>query len=116
MNGRRREIVRMYTEMRRNVVETPPEDTPEFRSAWHIYCIKCKKRDDLAVYLQSQGINTGVHYYPIHLYDTCYGTQSELPVAEAEMKRIMSLPIYPDMTDDDVARVSELIKKFYAKG
>ena len=56
----------------------------------------------------------GVHYYPIHLYDTCYGTQSELPVAEKEMKRIMSLPIYPDMTDDDVTRVSELVKKFYA--
>ncbi len=114
MNGRRREIVRMYTEMLRNVVETPPDDTPEFRSAWHIYCIKCKKRDDLAVYLQSQGINTGVHYYPIHLYDTCYGTQPELPVAEAEMKRIMSLPIFPDMKDDQVTMVCEQIKKFYS--
>lgn len=114
MNGRRREIVRMYTEMLRNVVETPPDDTPEFRSAWHIYCIKCKRRDDLAVYLQSQGINTGVHYYPIHLYDTCYGTQPELPVAEAEMKRIMSLPIFPDMKDDQVTMVAEQIKKFYS--
>jgi perosamine synthetase len=114
MNQRRCEIVRMYTEMLRTVVETPPEDTSEFRSAWHIYCIKARRRDDLAVHLQQNGVGSGVHYYPIHLYDTCYGTQAELPVAEKEMKRIMSLPIYPDMTDGDVTRVAELIKKFYA--
>ena len=114
MNARRREIVRMYTESLRNVVETPPDDTPEFRSAWHVYCIKCKKRDDLAGYLQTQGISTGVHYYPIHLYDTCYGTQPELPIAETEIKRILSLPIYPDMTDDDVQQVVDQIKKFMA--
>jgi perosamine synthetase len=59
-------------------------------------------------------VSTGVHYYPIHLYDTCYGTQSELPVAETEMKRIMSLPIFPDMTDDHVTQVADLVKKFYA--
>ena len=114
MNQRRREIVRMYTEMLRSIVETPPDDTPEFQSAWHIYCIKARKRDDLATFLQQQEVSTGVHYYPIHLYDTCYGTQPELPVAEAEMKRIMSLPIFPDMSDDQVTAVAELIKKFYA--
>lgn len=116
MNARRREISRMYTESLCNVVETPPDDTPEFRSSWHIYCIKCNRRDDLAAHLQTQGISTGVHYYPIHLYDTCYGTQPELPIAEAEMKRILSLPIFPDMTDDQVVQVCEQIKTFLAKG
>ena len=116
MNQRRREIVRMYTEMLRNAVETPPDDTEEFRSAWHIYCIKCKHRDDLAMHLQKEGISTGVHYYPIHLYDTCYGTQPELPIAEKEIKRILSLPMYPDMTDDDVVKVAERIKKFLSNG
>src|SRR5207247_1519243 len=99
MNQRRREIVKMYGEMLRSVVELPPDDTTEFRSSWHIYCIKTRKRDDLAAYLQEQGISTGVHYYPIHLYDTCYGTQPELPIADKEIKRILSLPIFPDMTD-----------------
>ena len=113
MNDRRREIVRMYNETLRTVVECPPDDTPEFRSSWHIYCVKARKRDDLATYMVANGVNTGVHYYPIHLYDTCYGTQAELPVAETEMKRIMSLPIFPDMTDDQVTQVSDLIKKFY---
>jgi perosamine synthetase len=114
MNQRRREIVRMYTEVLHNSVETPPEDSEEFRSAWHIYCIKSKHRDDLAMHLQQQGISTGVHYYPIHLYDTCYGTQPELPIAEKEIKRILSLPIYPDMTDDQVMMVAEKIKTFLA--
>jgi perosamine synthetase len=116
MNQRRREIVRMYTEMLHNVVETPPDDTEEFRSSWHIYCIKCKRRDDLAVHLQGQGINTGVHYYPIHLYDTVYGTQPELPNAEKEIKRILSLPIFPDMTDDQVVMVADRIKQFLSNG
>jgi len=102
--------------MLRNAVETPPDDTEEFRSAWHIYCIKCKHRDDLAMHLQKEGISTGVHYYPIHLYDTCYGTQPELPIAEKEIKRILSLPMYPDMTDDDVVMVAERIKKFLSNG
>ena len=112
MNQRRREIVRMYTEMLHCAVETPPDDTEEFRSAWHLYCIKCKQRDDLAAHLQQHGISTGVHYYPIHLYDTCYGTQPELPIAEKEIKRILSLPIYPDMTDDQVVMVADRIKSF----
>lgn len=116
MNQRRREIVRMYTEMLGNVVETPPDDTEEFQSAWHIYCIKCKRRDDLAMDLQKHGISTGVHYYPIHLYDSCYGTQPELPIAEKEIKRILSLPMYPDLTDDQVVMVAERIKKFLSIG
>jgi perosamine synthetase len=113
MNTRRREIVHLYNENLRGVVETPPVDTENFRSAWHIYCIRAARRDDLATYLQENGVSTGVHYYPIHLYDTCYGTQPELPVAEAEMKRMMSLPIFPDLSDAQVMHVCELIKKFY---
>jgi perosamine synthetase len=114
MNARRREIVALYDEQLRGVVETPPRDTDEFRSAWHIYCIRCDRRDDLAVYLQSKGICTGVHYHPIHLYEPCYGRQPALPVAEKQIKRIMSLPIFPDLSDGDVARIAGEIRRFYA--
>ncbi len=89
------------------------DDTPEFRSAWHIYCIHCDRRDDLAAHLASHGISTGVHYFPIHLYDACYGRQPSLPVAEAQMKRIMSLPIFPDLTDEQVTRICRVIRDFY---
>ena len=113
MNARRREIVRMYNEQLAGVVETPPDDTDEFRSAWHIYCIRADRRDDLAVHLQRHGVSTGVHYFPIHLYENCYGPQSPLPVAERGIKRMMSLPIFPDLADDQVTHICETIRRFY---
>lgn len=113
MNARRRAIVGMYSELLKGVVETPPDDSAELRSAWHIYCIRADRRDDLAVYLAKAGISTGVHYHPIHLYERCYGAQPALPVAEAESKRMMSLPIYPDLTDADVKKIAEAIRAFY---
>lgn len=108
MNARRRAIVRMYDEQLAGLVETPPPDTDaNFRSAWHIYCVRAERRDDLAVHLQRHGVCTGVHYFPIHLYDRCYGPQPPLPVAEREVTRMMSLPIFPDLTDDQVAHTCE---------
>jgi len=108
MNGRRREIARQYTAAfsQYDMFETPPADDEVFQSSWHIYCLKTPNRDDLSVHLQSLGIATGVHYTPIHLY-TCYGNRASLPQAEAVFQRILSLPMYPDMTDADVGRVIE---------
>jgi perosamine synthetase len=116
MNARRREIVRLYNQQLAGVVETPPADDEQrgFRSAWHIYCIRTAQRDDLAVHLQQHGVSTGVHYFPLHLYENIYGRQAPLPVAEREWTRMMSLPIFPDLGDDQVTRVCQLIRKFYA--
>ncbi len=113
MNARRREIAKIYNESLAGVVETPPTDTSDFQSAWHIYCVQCDRRDDLAAHLAEAGITTGVHYHPIHLYEGCYDKQPALPVAEAKAKRILSLPMFPDMSDDQVMQVCEQIKKFY---
>jgi perosamine synthetase len=113
MNARRREIVRLYNEQLAGVVETPPADDDNFRSAWHIYCIRADRRDELAVHLQRHGVSTGVHYFPIHLYENCYGPQPSLPVAERESRRMMSLPIFPDLTDEQVGHVCDTIRRFY---
>lgn len=116
MNKRRREIASMYTKAFQNIkqIETPVNDDKYFKSSWHIYCIKCKKRDDLSIFLQSKGINTGVHYTPIHTY-SCYGNSPSLPVAEEVSKKIMSLPIYPDLTNQEVQYVIKTIKEFFAR-
>jgi perosamine synthetase len=113
MNARRREIVRMYNEQLAGVVETPPPDSENFRSAWHIYCVRADRRDDLAVHLQDHGVCTGVHYFPIHLYDRVYGPQPPLPVAEREIKRMMSLPFFPDLKDDQVSHICDTTRRFY---
>ena len=63
-------------------------------------------------FLQQKGIATGVHYMPVHLY-SCYGNKPHLPQAEAVSKRIVSLPMYPDMTDADVEQVIDSITAYY---
>lgn len=113
LNGRRRQIAEMYTEGLQDIpwLQTPPGDTAESKSSWHIYCIQCDYRDDLSVFLQTNGIETGVHYKPIHFY-ACYGNRPHLPVAEDLFGRILSLPMHPGLTDDDVNRIIETIHKF----
>jgi len=116
MNARRREIARQYTEAfaRYDFIETPPADDSVCESSWHIYCIKTPQRDELSMYLQSRGIATGVHYAPIHLYK-CYGNQPHLPRAEEIFARIISLPMYPDMTDADIQQVIDSITDYYVQ-
>jgi perosamine synthetase len=114
LNGRRREIALRYTEAFAacEFMETPPADTPDIESSWHIYCLKVPERDDLCSFLQQKGIATGVHYTPIHLY-SCYGNKPHLPVAEEVFQRIVSLPMYPDMTDDEVQTVIDATTEYY---
>jgi perosamine synthetase len=114
MNARRREIARRYSEefSKYDFLEVPPADDATFQSSWHIYCLKVPNRDDLCTYLQERGIATGVHYTPIHLY-SCYGNKASLPRAEAVFERIVSLPMYPDMTHSDVEQVIDSVTGYY---
>jgi perosamine synthetase len=113
-NQRRRQIVSMYNELLAGIVATPPLDRPPLRCAWHLYHIRTRYRDDLAAHLASRGICTGVHYYPIHLYP-CYGPEPArpcLPVAEDAFAQILTLPLFPDLADDQVRHVAESIRDF----
>jgi len=114
MDARRREIARRYSEAFApyDFLQTPPADDAVFQSSWHIYCLKVPARDDLCAYLQERGVATGVHYTPIHLY-SCYGNKPCLPQAEAVFRRIVSLPMYPDLSDADVERVIDSVVGYY---
>lgn len=113
-NRRRRHIVDMYREGLKDIgeVDMPPEDCGDFVSSWHLCEIKVERRDDLSVYLRENGINTGVHYKPIHLYK-CYGNRPVLPIAEDAFSKILTLPLYPDLSDNEVDFIIETIKKFF---
>lgn len=116
MNKRRTEIASMYTEGLKKMeqIKTPPMDNDIYKSSWHIYCLQCKNRDELSVFLKDNGINTGVHYNPIHLY-SCYGNTPSLPVAESLSRIILSLPMYPQLANEEVMKIIDLIKKFYKR-
>ena len=116
MNERRQKIKKIYNEGLRDLerIKLPPDDDDNHQSAWHIYCIEADQRNQLALHLQESGISTGVHYKPIHLYK-CYGNRPVLPVAEALFERILTLPMYPTLTDEDVWRIIGCIRDFYRK-
>ena len=78
---------------------------------WHLFVIKSDRRNELAAYLQERRIVTGVHYRPLHLH-TAFAPQVPLPVAEHEWQRILSLPMHPQLTQDDVASVCDCINWF----
>ena len=113
-NSRRREIARLYDaglgELRE--VALPPRENGDFVSSWHMYRIEAERRDDLNDFLGRAGICTGVHYKPLHLY-SCYGVRLTLPVAESAFARILSLPMYPDLTDAQVHTVIDAVKRFF---
>lgn len=112
----RREKAIYYTKQLLQIEEIIPpiSDDNVFKSSWHIYCIKCKKRDDLSVFLKKHGISTSVHYKPIHLY-SCYGNRPVLPVAENIFKKILTLPMYPELSFEDIDFIVAKIRDFYAK-
>jgi dTDP-4-amino-4,6-dideoxygalactose transaminase len=116
MNGRRREIVSRYFQELADIpeIELPPEDDAACRSAWHIFHIKCHRRDELSVFLNRKGVATGVHYTPIHTY-RCYGNRPTLKVAEQLQHTILTLPLYPGLTEDEVSHVVRSIREFYQK-
>jgi dTDP-4-amino-4,6-dideoxygalactose transaminase len=118
-NARRTELAAAYTRLFADVaqVETPTV-SPDVTSNWHLYVIRLRDttlaRDDLVTALKSRGIGTSVHYYPVHYhpyYRETYGFRpGDYPVCEAEFERILSLPLFSQMTDADVERVVEAVR------
>lgn len=117
LNHRRREIVGIYRRELQSIyqIELPPDENADFISSWHIFCIKAERRDELNRYLDKKGISTGVHYKPLHLY-SCYGSQPALPAAEKLFPQILTLPLYPDLTDEEAVFVADAVRSFYHEG
>lgn len=81
--------------------------------AYHLFVIQSQERDKLRARLAEAGIGTQIHYCPVHLlayYQKHYSIPAHIcPVAEAAYGRVLSLPIYPGLSDNDVGRVCEVI-------
>jgi dTDP-4-amino-4,6-dideoxygalactose transaminase len=103
------------------LVTLPRADDGGQASSWHLFAVQLRlerlrlDRDEVAARLQDAGVATAVHYIPVHLFHhfaTRYGYRpGDLPVAEAAFERLLSLPIYPLMTDADVEQVlTQLIR------
>jgi len=85
-------------------------------SVFHLFVIRTDRRDELALYLKANDIDTGIHYpTPIHyqLPFLSYGYAGRLPVAEKACNEILSLPFYPGMPEEHVEIVVNTIGRFF---
>jgi dTDP-4-amino-4,6-dideoxygalactose transaminase len=96
---------------------------PKFRAntfhIFHLYVIRASRRDDLAAFLKTKGIFTGIHYPTALPFMPAYRylrhRPEDFPVAYECQEQILSLPMYPELTDEQIAYVADSIKEFYKK-
>ncbi|MEA4861710.1 MAG: aminotransferase class I/II-fold pyridoxal phosphate-dependent enzyme [Victivallaceae bacterium] len=122
INAKRRELAMLYRELLKDVDEVAPLADPtgyEFEHAWHLFIVRVLSdrvgRDEFMKKMKERNIGTGLHFRCAHLQkfyrETMNFRPGMLPATEFNSDRICSLPLFPDMTGDDVHDVVEAIKE-----
>jgi dTDP-4-amino-4,6-dideoxygalactose transaminase len=116
----RRNIASLYTKTFAGLgieqVVTPRH--PEYITpSYHLYVIRVQNREGLNKYLNEKGVQTGLHYpQPLHMtkaYADLNYKAGDFPVAQKYADEILSIPMYPEMTNDMVQYVCETVQSFY---
>jgi dTDP-4-amino-4,6-dideoxygalactose transaminase len=114
----RRHVAARYDELLQGVGDIiKPQIASDRDHVFHLYVIRTEKRDALRKYLTEAGIATVLNYpkalpfYPAYAY--LGHTPKDFPVAHANQSRILSLPIYPELTEEMIAYVVECIGRFF---
>ena len=97
-----------------------PAIAPESEPAWHLYVVRTADPDRLSHFLRERGIGTGRHYpQPLHLapaYERLGYETGAFPVSEAVAASALSLPLFPGITQDELARVASAIREYFDGG
>lgn len=116
MNEERRCIAKRYSTEIKNPLIILPKVIENVEEVWHIYAIRCKRRDELEEYLNNAGISTNKHYpIPIHMqgaYSDMNLEKGSYPIAEEISNTELSLPMYYGMTEEQISYVIEKINEF----
>lgn len=113
-NEARRRHAARYLELLRDTDIVLPTIRPEAEPVWHLFVVRVREREKLQAQLAQLGISTGVHYpVPLHLqpaYEYLGLERGSLPVTERVADEVMSLPLYPEMTEAQVEEVAEALR------
>lgn len=120
-NEKRRINAEIYNSLLSGIDELvlPPKGDGRTRPVYHLYVVRTKNRDGLKVFLESNGIQCGIHYVlPIHLqpiYKRMYGFKEGMyPKSEALCRTCLSIPMFPDLTRNQINFVCEKMHEFFA--
>ena len=117
-NQSRRKNAALYNELLQDVPGiTLPVEAEFAESVYHLYVILADNRDGLQKFLSEKGISTGLHYpLPLHLqkaYAYLGYAMGDFPVAEHAAERLLSLPMYPELTEEQIEYVCTSIKEYF---
>lgn len=117
-NERRRHWASRYTELLADIPElTLPAIRPDGTPVFHLYVIQTEARDELLAYLKENKVMAGIHYpMPLHLqpaFSYLGYNNGDFPITEKLSETIVSLPLFAELTDDDVTRVAETVREFF---
>jgi dTDP-4-amino-4,6-dideoxygalactose transaminase len=115
-NQRRRAIAHRYHELLKDTPLLLPREAGYAESVYHLYVVRHPLRDKLREHLAAKGVGTALHYpLPLHL-QKCYAQlgykAGDFPVAERAAGGCLSLPVYPELTDQQVEYVAASIREF----
>jgi len=120
MNAKRKRLAERYRDkFQADAAIAPPVKLPMFddstyQSSWHLYPIQVENREGLYTYLKENGIGAGVHYKPTYKFEA-YKQKVNLPNVESVWKNLLSLPMYPEMTDEEQDRVIDAVFRYCNK-
>jgi dTDP-4-amino-4,6-dideoxygalactose transaminase len=119
-NEQRRDRAQIYGNLLTGLVESAiiPLAAPWAKAVYHLYVIRVEDRDDLIAKLAAENIGTGIHYpIPLHLqkaYVHLGYKEGDFPVSERLAKEILSLPMYPNLTEAQQSRVCQAVRQILA--
>lgn len=115
-NEKRRANANYYSKLLKDMQVIIPYEAPDCYHVYHLYIIQARNRDKLADYLQSKDISTGLHYpMPLHLqpvFKYLGYSEGDFPVTEKHSQNILSLPMFPELTKDQIEFIVYSIKEF----
>lgn len=113
----RRTVADAYRRLLKDLPVTPPGEALWARVVYHLFVIRTQRRDELSAHLRSRGIETGVHYpVPCHLQPAVtrrHPRGEPLLETERAAREILSLPMYPTLTEGEIGAVVEGIRSFF---
>lgn len=114
--ARRKAVWAMYQDQMADIegLGLPPEPLEGCESAYFMYWVQTEARDDLAVWLTDNGVYCTFRYFPLHLIER-FSPPIALSGADTASETTLNLPLHQNMSDDDVARVTDLVRAFFAK-
>lgn len=115
-NKSRRQNAQLYNQLLVDTDVITPKEIPGANAVYHLYVIRTQKRDELVKFLSKRNISTVIHYpIPIHLqpaYQDLDYKLGDFPITEKISKEIISLPMFPELTKEEINYVVQSIKEF----